>query len=124
MQQRSSQYWRGQLVWGAVLIVGGVLLLLAQFDVVDVDLWRLWLWWPAVVAVFGAIKLVPPTTPKQVLSGLWLIVLAAWWWVSYQHWWGLSFWSSWPFLVIAMGVGMVLEPALVRLLKNKEYAHE
>lgn len=122
MDQGSSQQWRGQLVWGAVLIVGGVLLLLDQLNIVDVDLFRLWTWWPALVAVFGAVKLVPPTTTRQVMNGLWLICFALWWTVSYDGIWGLSFWNSWPFLVIVMGAGLVLEPLLSRFLTSKKEA--
>ena len=122
MRQRTSQHWRSQLVWGAVLIGGGLLLLLDQMNIVDVDLFRLWTWWPALVAVFGAVKLVPPTTVKQVLNGLWLIFFALWWYVSYDAVWGLSFWNSWPFLVIAMGAGLVLEPLLVRFTQQKPEA--
>ena len=59
------------------------------------------------------------------MSGLWLIFFAAWWYVSYEELWGLSFYNSWAALLIAWGVGLVLEPVLNKhFVTYRESEHE
>lgn len=107
---------RKQFLWGLLLICFGALVLMERTDLLDVA--ELWHYWPAylpiLLVVFGINKLLTPTSAKQVLGGLWLIFLAGWLYVSYEELWGLSFYNSWPALLIAWGVGLVLEPLLIR----------
>lgn len=111
---------RKQCLWGLLLIGFGTLVLMGRTDLLDVA--GLWHDWPAylpaylsvIMVVFGINKLLAPTSAKQVLGGLWLIFLAGWLYVSYEELWGLSFYNSWPALLIAWGVGLVLEPLLSR----------
>lgn len=41
-------------------------------------------------------------------AGLWLIGIGAWMLVSQNHLWGLSFETSWPLLIVVMGLLMVV----------------
>ena len=96
-----------------LLIATGAIILLDRLDMIYLhDYYSLWHYWPVILVVFGLNKLLTPVSARQVLSGLWLIFFAAWWYVSYEELWNLSFYNSWPALLIAWGVGLVLEPLL------------
>jgi hypothetical protein len=117
---------RTQLLWGLLLIALGGVILLDRLDVIILrDYYSLWHYWPLLLLVFGLNKLLAPVSARQILSGLWLIFFAAWWYVSYEELWGLSFYSSWPALLIAWGVGLVLEPLLNKhFIAYRESEHE
>ena len=117
----ATQHWRYQMVWGAVIIATGVLFLLDRTGQLDVG--HLWHYWPLFLGFAGISNLVPPTTPKLVLSGLSSITVAAWFFVSIEHVWGLGFHNSWPIFIIMWGVKVVLKPILVQYLGNKEECH-
>lgn len=118
MKRNREYHWREQLVWGIVLIAVGVVFLLDRFDMldldIDLDIAHIWHYWPWLVAAFGISKLIPPTTPRRFLRGLWQVFFAAWWYVSFEHVWGVTFADTWPALLIAWGVGIVLRPAVER----------
>jgi hypothetical protein len=120
----NPHYRRGQLLWGMALIGVGTLFLLERLGLLELELDRLWHYWPLILVALGVDKLLPPTSPKQILRGLWLIYLAAWYYVSFEQLWGMSFGVSWPFLLIGWGAGLVLEPALNRHFFAKEHEHE
>jgi hypothetical protein len=121
-----AYYRRTQLLWGVLLIAIGAVILLDRLDVIYLhDYYALWHYWPLILVVFGLNKLVAPVSAKQVLSGLWLIFFAAWWYVSYEELWNLNFYNSWPALLIAWGVGLVLEPLLNKhFIAYRESEHE
>lgn len=121
-----AYYRRTQLLWGVLLIAIGAVILLDRLDVIYLhDYYALWHYWPLILLVFGLNKLLTPVSAKQVLSGLWLIFFAAWWYISYEELWNLSFYSSWPALLIAWGVGLVLEPLLNKhFIAYRESEHE
>lgn len=108
---------RSQLLWGLIVIAVGVLFL------TDIDLppiGQLWRYWPFLVMAFGAIKLIPPTSPKLMLDGLCQIAFAAWFYVSFERLWGLNFHNSWPILVIIAGASMLLQPIVIKYTAKKE----
>ncbi|WP_258000844.1 LiaF transmembrane domain-containing protein [Janthinobacterium sp. ROICE36] len=117
---------RTQLLWGVLLIAIGAVILLDRLDVIYLhDYYALWHYWPLILLVFGLNKLLTPVSAKQVLSGLWLIFFAAWWYVSYEELWNLTFYNSWPALLIAWGVGLVLEPLLNKhFIAYRESEHD
>ncbi len=114
--------WRKQLVWGLLFIAAGSAILLDRAGVLDLDLdlLRLWRYWPALLAFIGLTQLIPPTTPKYLLNGLWKIFFAAWWYVSFEHVMDLTFADTWPALIVAWGIGLVLQPLLTKNPTTKE----
>lgn len=106
--------WRQQIVWGTALIIAGCVLLLDRAGVIEFDFNPLnfWRWWPWLLVVSGVTKIIPPTTPRYFTNGLWEIFFAGWWYVSFNHIWGLGFGETWPALVVACGVGMLMRPML------------
>ena len=114
--------WRQQLVWGIGLIVVGVVVLLQRADLIDLDLRvsELWRYWPWLLVISGLTQVIPPTTPAYLLSGLWSFFFAGWWYVSFNHIWCWGFRDTWPALIVACGVGLLLRP----LLENIFDAHK
>ena len=115
--------WRKQLVWGILLIAVGCVMLLERADIIEIDLdiAQLWRYWPWLLVISGVTKIIPPTTPRYFLSGMWEIFFAGWWYVSFNRIWGWGFGETWPALVVAAGVGMLLRPLLDNIfVSNKE----
>ena len=114
MNIHTAYRWRQQIVWGTALIAAGCVLLLDRAGIIEVDLHMasLWRWWPWLLVLSGVVKIIPPTTPRFLLSGLSEIFFAGWWYVSFNHIWGLSFGETWPALLVVAGLGMMLRPLL------------
>lgn len=114
LQQDGARRMRKQLLVGLLLIVAGTVVLLDRVNWLDLnlDLASAWHYWPWLLVVLGINNLLPPTTPRIFLNGLWKLFFAGWWYVSYEHVWGLDFSQTWPALLVAWGMGMVLRPAL------------
>ncbi|MEC5163172.1 MULTISPECIES: LiaF transmembrane domain-containing protein [unclassified Janthinobacterium] len=124
MTTNKLYYRRKQLLGGAALIGVGTLFLLDRLDLLELELRQLWHYWPLILVALGVNKLLPPTSPRHILGGLWLIYFAAWYYISFEQMWGMSFGVTWPFLLIGWGVGLVLEPLLNRHFFATEYFHE
>lgn len=119
-------HWRRQLVWGVLFIIAGTAILLDRVGVLDldIDLAHAWHYWPWLLVVFGIINLIPPTNALMLRRGFGNIFFAAWWYVSFEHVWGLGFADTWPALLVACGIGMVMQPLLNRLLNpSRESSH-
>jgi len=50
----------------------------------------------------------PSCQRSNSTGGLWLIGIGAWMIVSQSHLWGLSFETSWPLILVFMGVMVVV----------------
>jgi hypothetical protein len=118
MNVETAFRWRKQLVWGLALIVTGTVILLAQADVLNLDLnpAHFWRWWPWLVVISGITKIIPPTNSRHFTNGMWEIFFAGWWYVSFNHLWGLGFGQTWPALLVAWGIGMMCRPLLDNIL--------
>ena len=90
---------RGNIVIGAMLVLTGVAIVLDRAGVFH---WReRWTIWPLILGGIGLAKLVQskPGEPKQ---GLLFITIAVWLFLSEAGW--LSFESSWPIVIIGIGL--------------------
>ena len=103
---------RGQRLAGIVLIVAGGTFFLDQSGIVDV--WDLWHYWPLLLIVIGAQRMLDARSARVVTSGLWSVVIGAWLMVNQAGWWGSDFHNSWPGLLIAWGVTLLLYPRIAR----------
>lgn len=121
MNVDTAYHWRKQLAWGLALIFVGGAVLLERAGMIDLDIHGrdVWRYWPWLLVISGVTQMVPPTTPAFVASGASSIFFAGWWYVSFNHVWGLGFGDTWPALIVACGVGMLLRP----LLENIFAAH-
>src|SRR5438309_1587420 len=94
----------GPLLNGLFLIGIGTLFLLDRFRVANFgDLLRSY--WPMFIVLFGVSNL---THRRSVWSGLWLIAVGIWLQIAHLHLFGLTFRTSWPIMLILLGVGITL----------------
>nr|WP_315396104.1 DUF5668 domain-containing protein [uncultured Duganella sp.] len=114
MNVETAYQWRKQLVWGLLMIAVGCAILLERAGYLEFELniATLWRYWPWLVVIAGVTQIIPPTTPQYLLSGLGSIFFAGWWYVSFNRVWGWGFGDTWPALIVACGVGMLLRPLL------------
>jgi hypothetical protein len=48
-----GRHWRPSLVWPMILIAAGILFLLSNLGVLDIDFWQLWRLWPVLLILAG-----------------------------------------------------------------------
>ena len=123
MKPDSSYEWRRQVMWGLVLIFFGVAIFLDQMDLLEMR--SVWHYSPLVLVVFGINKMIGYPTAKHFTSGLWMVFMGVWIFAVFEDMFGLTFRNSWPFLIIASGVCMILEPVIKkRFGANEEPGYE
>lgn len=110
-------------MWGLVLIAFGVAIFLDQMDLVEVR--GLWHYSPLVLVVMGINKMIGFPTARHFSSGLWMVFIGLWVFAVFERIYGLTFGNSWPFVIIACGVSMILEPFIKkRFAQNEEMIDE
>jgi hypothetical protein len=108
VNDNNSYYWRKQLMWGLLLIGIGAALLLDQLDLFNI--YDLWHYWPLILIVLGINKMIGYPTAADFTSGLWTVFIGIWLFAVFEHMFGMTFRNSWPYLIIAWGVTLVLKP--------------
>lgn len=99
----------GQIVVGLIILtLGGMLLL----DRLSPGTYVLRSWWPFVLIVMGAARVVEGPDRRgrhggKRRSGVWLITVGLWGLVNEWRLFGLTYGTSWPLLVMASGALMV-----------------
>lgn len=105
-----------QAAFGLVLIAVGIALLLNQLDLIRIrDYFQ---HWPIAVAslfsLMAVVKLVAPRPERDIKSGVDTLMFVGWFLACYYHWLGLTWLNSWPLIIVAIGVGMIVK-ALLRV---------
>lgn len=98
----------GRVTAGVILLGLGVLMLLDQTRLVAGHATQLI---PGLVLILvGAVQMAESRDCRRhgPFRGLWPILIGAWLMVNAVHLWGLTYRTSWPLLIVAMGVLMVL----------------
>jgi hypothetical protein len=98
----NSRHW----VAGLILIGLGTVFLLERLGAVESNAIRQY--WPGIIAIVGAGQLLAARDAAQAAKGAFLIFLACWLYVSIQRLWGLSFQTSWPMILIAVGLTYIV----------------
>ena len=101
-----EQHPRKHLIWGVMLIIAGCVLLGDRLGIVQANL--AWHFWPVLVGVVGLVGIVSARKFSHIVKGCFYIMLALWLYVCSEHLWGWTYSTSWPIIVIAYGIGMVL----------------
>ena len=121
--------WRRQLVWGVVIIVVGLTLVLDRMDIVELG--TVWHYWPLIIVVTGMNKLVGYPSARHFSDGIWTILVGLWMFAVVEGMFGLTWSNSWPLLIIAFGIKLVIEPLVwARFIagdaaaKPTDYDHE
>lgn len=94
-----------RVAWGSVLLLMGLAFLLDNLDVLSLG--SIWDHWPLILVAIGIGRMLAPGTSRDCGGGLWWVFIGCWLYVSVQHLWGLNFGTSWPILLIGVGVSMV-----------------
>jgi hypothetical protein len=94
-----------QIVVGLIVLGMGALLMLDRYS--DIRLIRSW--WPLIPMLMGAARVAtaapgPDGRVHGRRSGVWLIMIGLWALVSDSQLFGLTFATSWPLLIIGVGV--------------------
>lgn len=108
MSQDTEMQQLGQnknLIFGVIMIIVGGIFLLDRMDYLDVS--ELWHYWPAFIALSGAIKILSAKHASHIVHGCVEIFIAFWLYASIEHLWGWSFHTSWPILLIALGISTI-----------------
>lgn len=96
---------RSEIIWGAALILAGILFLLFNFDVLESD--TIWHYWPLAPVAIGLLKLTGVRSLKDIGPPMWWIFIGAWLYVSVFKVYGLGFSRSWPILIIGWGISTI-----------------
>ena len=111
---------RPHFVGGVILILLGVAFLLDEFRVADFgDL--IARYWPLFVIIAGVARLFQP---GRLASGIWVIAIGAWLFISNLGLFGLHWGSSWPLLLVLIGVSMIFEGFFPGARKRRRYRHQ
>ena len=97
---------RGRIIGGGTLIVLGTMLFLERYGIVEIG--QYWRFWPLLLVFFGLFQVVAPRSPRDRGSGVWLLLIGVWLQINLVNLFGLSFHTSWPLLLIFIGVGVLL----------------
>ncbi|MBM4169581.1 MAG: hypothetical protein FJ215_10580 [Ignavibacteria bacterium] len=102
--------------WALILIAAGVLFLLDNFHLLDVgSVGRLW---PLIIVAIGFEQLIRSRTPHQRLNACWWLFVGAWIFISYNRVFDLTFRDTWPLLLIAWGVELILRNSIRRRVQS------
>ena len=95
---RNGQPTTGQLMTGLVLILVGIAFMVDRITILDVDGG----WWPFILLAIGAVKFFAPAGSRR--SGAWLLFIGCWGLVNEFHLFGLDYRTSWPLLIVGVGI--------------------
>lgn len=91
---------------GLLLITVGVLFLMDKVNIAEAtDYWYVI---PAIIAGSGFIEIISSRHPENIAKGCFSIILAFWLYASIEHLWGWTFSTSWPVILIAVGVRSIV----------------
>lgn len=108
MQERTSSFrFTPHLVLGLIIVVVGVLLTLDNLEVLDA---REYLrYWPALLMVYGIVKMLQPDSRGSRYWGLILTFVGAALLVDKLYILDFRLWDFWPLLLVALGAMMILK---------------
>jgi hypothetical protein len=124
MTVHTAYRWRKQMIWGIAMIAAGAVLLLDQIELIQLEfnLAQPGAYWPWLLVISGITKIIPPTTPRIFPTACGRFSSPAGG-MFFNHIWGVGFGETWPALLVAWGVGMLLRPLLDNIFAStKEQA--
>jgi hypothetical protein len=101
-EPEESRNWKGA-IWGVFLILLGAGFLAERYGMISVP--GMAGLWPIVLFVIGITHLVDRRPGSAVMFLLLGVIFLA----SANEWWGLRYHNSWPLLMVAAGVGIVIK---------------
>lgn len=100
----------GGILVGLVIMFAGVAMLIDRMGILRVHLSGRF--WPFVLIAFGCARLLTSWAGADgrrpsSWSGVWFIYLGLWFVINEFHIMGFWYTSSWPLLVVGVGIGMI-----------------
>jgi hypothetical protein len=95
-----------RMVWGVVLILGGIMLTVQRFMRIPF-LPEDYVWWGGVVTAIGLVTIATARKAETVGSGVTLSLLGRWFVVVTNEMFGLRWSNSWPLALVCAGAGTV-----------------
>ena len=109
MTDAQETAWNSRILLGLAIVVIGLAMLVETNE----D-WGIHIhvgWWPFLLIFLGVAKMVLPGEGggrrKSRRSGFWLLSVGAWGLISEAQLFGFDYGTSWPLLVIALGMNIV-----------------
>lgn len=120
MNDVKSTFDTGTLLNGLLLVAIGTLFLLDRLRIADFgELVRSY--WPMFIVLFGISNL---SRRRSIWSGLWLIAVGIWLQIAHLHLFGLTYRTSWPLMLILLGVGITLRAVVETITADEEKSHD
>lgn len=104
-RSRGSQI-TARLVFGLIIFALGTLWTLDNLGVIDSG--PILRWWPALLVVLGAAKLMGLIPPRQNVIGAAALVVGVVLLGNQFHWFEFHIWQLWPVALILMGISLVM----------------
>ncbi len=101
---------RGRVLVGLILVVAGLALLSDRMGITGIHLSGRY--WPTFLIAFGVARILSPAVHRDGRrrsrwSGIWFVYLGLWFFVNEFHAFGLDYGTSWPLLIVGVGIGMI-----------------
>lgn len=119
MRHHTSSHYTAYMVGGSLICLGVAFLLDQQGIIALQDIWQ---YWPLLLIIGGAIRIIDPETPRDVASGAWTLLIGVWLFANFEGWFGMDFGNSWPLLLIGWGLSLLLRPMLQARFARKNGA--
>ncbi len=116
-----AQHWQKKFFVGVVLIAVGFLSLFNYFGMFQIA--KPWHYAPFIMVLIGLLQMVVFPSVKRFTNGMFLTFLGVWLYAVFEHWMGLTFSNSWPLILIAVGIRIIVESRL-NFLFAKEHQNE
>ncbi|MER3522502.1 MAG: hypothetical protein C4326_00160 [Ignavibacteria bacterium] len=112
MESKSPLRIRPQVVLGLIIVVIGVLLTLDNLEILYArDYLR---YWPALLMVYGIVKILSPETHASRFLGVVLAFIGAALLVDRLDMFSFRLWDFWPLLLVALGVLLLFRSGALR----------
>lgn len=99
----------GAILIGLVIMFVGLAMLIDRLGISSIHLSGRF--WPFVLIAFGCARLLASASAdggrRSTWSGVWFIYLGLWFFINEFHVMGFWYTSSWPLLVVGVGIGMI-----------------
>jgi hypothetical protein len=103
--EHTQRRLHSQLGAGIFLLIIGIILLLDNFNILDVG--SVWKFWPAIIIAIGLWKLLDAQVAREYQKAFSMLFIGSWLFISELHIFGLSYGNSWPILLIGIGISML-----------------
>jgi hypothetical protein len=115
MEQESAMRHGERARTNARVLLGLTIVLIGVAILVEKNAhWRLHFdirWWPFLLMFFGLARMIVPGEHKgrarSRRGGFWLLAVGVWAWISEAEFFGFDYSTSWPLLLIALGINIV-----------------